>query len=808
MGVERLLQINMAALTSLGTLLLGMGERNVTLPVLAVIVAASSVYFTDVRGWLELNTLVANLAGLAALAVTVRNWNSYAAESQLLALANLLIYLQFVLHYRKKNIRNYWLLLLLSLLQVAVASALNLNVLFGVLLPIYMFVGLVTMALFVLHREQSKYAQPPELHLATGPLAVAIAPPMSAAGAAARATHPRWPLADRAAFFSGVQPAGGLESGLTWGFTRQIVWIAVGTIVLSLVWFLGLPRLGKRAPWRPRAMSAYSTIGFSENVKLGELGEVSENPEEVMQVRLFEFVGGQQGDTYRVAGDGALFRGGALERYHRGEWQRRSRGYDPVRRMDRVTIAELPRDMQLVKQEIRLRARSDTVVFSVMPAFQVGRFGLSSSVETSQLMRGEPEMDKTIDYELITAGFRDHVPTHAIPASKRPERLHLQDMLQTPPRSAEHDPLGGLRLAAEAVAGHLPPGQRVRIAALLEGYLRDSSLFQYSLKPVARDGRLDPIEDFVTLHRSGHCEYFASALTMMLRSRGVPARLAIGYKGGHWNSAGRFYTVQELHAHAWVEAYVGPDQLPASLADNRQAQEYGAWLVLDPTPGTHDTDRLAGIFGGYTIRQLLDLTQFVWTTYVLGLDSKRQQEAIFQPLVENIEQTFRGLADEERRRLLGQRVWQGLHDRLAATHRGGWLWLLMAMLGLLGLVGLYVLLRPVLRRLWRWLAIYAPAGRGPRRRVEFFDQFESLFARHGMRRLPHQTQREFALASGGQLAETHATRPVAGVPRRIVDAYYRVRFGGRDLDSAELLSVQQAISALADALNQARRRKA
>lgn len=792
MKVERLLQINMAALTSLGTLLLGMGERNVTLPVLAVIVAASSVYITDARGWLELNTLVANLAGLVALAITIRDWNGYAAESQLLALANLLIYLQFVLHYRKKNIRNYWLLLLLSLLQVAVASALNLNIAFGMLLPVYLFVGLVTMALFVLHREQSKYAEPRPM---------AGGPPQAASPAAAAAHDGRrWPLADRAAFFSGLQPARGLESGLTWSFARQIVWIATATVFLSSVWFLGLPRLGKKAPWRPRGSTAYSSIGFTENVTLGELGEVSENPEEVMQVRFYDFLGGKQREPYRVAGDGALFRGGTLERYRRGEWQRRGRGYDPHKLMDQINLADLPRDVQLVKEDIRLRPRTDAVVFSVAPAFQAGTFDLSSSAETSQLTRDEGHKDETIDYELITTGFRDHVPLYAIPASKRPGRQHQQDMLQLPHRNAQRDPLAGLRLAAEAVAGHLPPGRRERIATTLEGYLRDSGLFQYSLKPVSRDAQLDPIEDFVTTHRSGHCEYFASALAMMLRTRGVPARLAIGYKGGQWNSAGRFYTVQELHAHAWVEAYVGPDQLPAGLVNNAQAREYGAWLVLDPTPASHDDDRLAGIFGGYTLRQLLDLTQFVWTTYVLGLDSKRQQEAIFQPLVERIEQTLRDLSDEEQRRRMGEDFWQSLLGQFAATRRGGWLWLLLGMVGLLVGVILFVLLRPVFRRLRRWWALRAPGRRGAGRRVEFFEQFESLLARHGMLRLPHQTQREFALASGGQLAESPGTRPVATLPRRVVEAYYRVRFGGRDLDNAELVSVQQAISALAEAL--------
>ncbi|HEX7446593.1 MAG TPA: transglutaminaseTgpA domain-containing protein [Pirellulales bacterium] len=834
MTVERLLQIHIAALTTLGTLLLGMGEHNAVLPVLAVIVACSSVYLTDMRGWLQLNTLAANFAGLIALIVTVRHWNGYAAESQLLALANLLIYLQFVLHYRKKNVRNYWLLLLLSLLQVAVASALNLNIVFGALLPLYLVVGLATMSLFVLHRDQSKYVEPALAPAAVPPLPasadVAQPPPavlrrlrrlhrlrqrtpgpqpeaavphefVPAAGDEAPHTEcRRWPLADRPASFSGLQPAGSIESGLTVGFARQIIWIAVATMLLASVWFVCLPRLGKKAAWRPRGASAYSTIGFTENVTLGELGEVSENPEEVMQVRFFDFIGGKEGAAYRVAGDAALFRGGALERYRRGEWLRLGQGHDPVRLMDPLSADSLPQETQLVKESISLRPRTDPVVFSVMPAYQAGQSGLRCSTETSQITRQRGEVDRRGDYELITTGFRDHVPLRSIAAAKRPDPPHLREMTQLPRRTAQHDPLAGLRQEAEAVAGHLPPGQRVQVASLLEAHLRDSGLFQYSLKPVARDARLDPIEDFITLHRSGHCEYFASALTMMLRSRGVPARLAIGYKGGQWNSAGRFYTVQELHAHAWVEVYLGPDGLPTSLRDDPQARRNGAWLILDPTPGSLEADRLAGVFGGYTLRQLLDLTQFVWTTYVLGLDSKRQQEAIFQPLVERIEQTLRDLGDTEQRRLLAERLGQLLSDQYAATRQGGSFGLLLAMVALLMLVVMYVILRPLARVLVRWWGRRAGKRRTSSRRVEFFEQFEKLLARHGMRRQPHQTQREFALASGGQLAETPATRPVAALPRRIAELYYHVRFGGRDLDNAELQAVQQALSTLADAL--------
>ena len=226
MQVERLLQISLATLTSLGTLLLGMSERNLTLPVMAMIVAASSVYLTDVKGWLRLNALVTNVAGAVALAFALRDWGGYASEGLLLSAANLLIYLQFVLLYRTKTVVSYWFLLLLSLLQVAVASALNLSLAFGLLLPVYMFVGLVTMALFVIYRDSMAFVEGGSAFAADG----AVAAPLE---------------------FSGTQAAAALDFGLSWRFSRQMAYIGAATLALSMAWFLGLPRFGKRAVWRP-----------------------------------------------------------------------------------------------------------------------------------------------------------------------------------------------------------------------------------------------------------------------------------------------------------------------------------------------------------------------------------------------------------------------------------------------------------------------------------------------------------------------------------------------------------------------------
>ena len=67
------------------------------------------------------------------------------------------------------------------------------------------------------------------------------------------------------------------------------------------------------------------------------------------------------------------------------------------------------------------------------------------------------------------------------------------------------------------------------------------------------------MEDFLVNRKKGHCEYFASALALLLRSIDIPARIVNGFKGGDWNELTQSMNVRQKHAHSWVEAYVGQD---------------------------------------------------------------------------------------------------------------------------------------------------------------------------------------------------------------------------------------------------------
>ena len=91
---------------------------------------------------------------------------------------------------------------------------------------------------------------------------------------------------------------------------------------------------------------------------------------------------------------------------------------------------------------------------------------------------------------------------------------------------------------------------------------------------------LDPIEDFLFHTRAGHCERFATALVLMLRSQGIPAVLVLGFKGCEPTDEPGRYVVRQAHAHAWVEALI-EDFQPRPWWGVASPSR---WRSLDPTP--------------------------------------------------------------------------------------------------------------------------------------------------------------------------------------------------------------------------------
>jgi len=137
-------------------------------------------------------------------------------------------------------------------------------------------------------------------------------------------------------------------------------------------------------------------------------------------------------------------------------------------------------------------------------------------------------------------------------------------------------------------------------------YLQNDA-FSYSLKnlPVSEN----PLEDFLFETKSGNCEFFASALAVLLRVNGIPARLVGGYRGGYFNDVGQYYLVPQKYAHAWVEAYIKPK----------------GWVRLDPTPAIlNGSASLASGVSFHKFSILMDTLNYYWYAIVISYNLEKQ----------------------------------------------------------------------------------------------------------------------------------------------------------------------------------------
>ena len=159
-------------------------------------------------------------------------------------------------------------------------------------------------------------------------------------------------------------------------------------------------------------------------------------------------------------------------------------------------------------------------------------------------------------------------------------------LLEYPARAASSAdlPAGSTDLPADFPAAVSREAARVTRSArsdferarLLQDYFWDDGRFSYDVGVALGHGVAD-LEDFLFEVRSGYCEQFAAAYAAMARSIGLPARVAVGFTWGEWDSEREVYAVLGRHAHAWPEVFF------AGVG----------WVRFEPTPGRGAPDYFA-----------------------------------------------------------------------------------------------------------------------------------------------------------------------------------------------------------------------
>ncbi|RMF95418.1 MAG: DUF3488 domain-containing protein [Planctomycetota bacterium] len=770
--IERFLQIAVAVLAALATTMLGIGAQNPWLPVLAVLASIVSLWWTDIGGKLYLGRTLVNVAMLAALAVVVWQVFTFQGTLQVFSAANLLVYLQVILQFRRKTLKTYRYLVALSLFQVVSAAAFVQGAVFGLFLLLYLGTGIATLLLLQMHETELRFVH----EYCRG------------AGELSEGNGKRPPTRT-----FGAPPAGdAAEVRLGWPLWRRMLGLGFGTVLLTLAMFFIIPRIGGE-PWRGHQTRPASMVGFSPTVRLGELGEIIEDPQPIMRVKLIRT---DTKKTFRAVSP-LYLRGAVLTQYYRGLWAHHGPGGRRYRRLQSGPTgpdAEKPYTIQ----QITIEPSERPELFAVWPCFNIREDQrVYYDAMRQRLFRPRDLTNQRFAYELGTTAFRGQDLDVLTPST---ELFNIWVHMQLPQDPTRY----GLRRLRELAAqwaeeSEIPPDDHYRLAIYFTSRFRDSNEFTYTLNPPERDPTLDPIEDFLFVHRQGHCEYFATALALMLRSRGIPARVVVGYKTDEFNRFGQYYQVRQLHAHAWVEIYLGPNKIPAYLLaggdDARDRFLRGGWLRLDPTPFARD-EQIAKRNIFVRMGSALNWLDYLWVHYIADLDQGRQEQTIYRPLAETVTKQVKSAFDRE--------WWARFRDgwiHYASQNRGRLMFMGSAALIVAALL---ITLWRALRNKYRVLLwLYRKFGFRPKRwadadriAIEFYRNLERLLARYGMKRPVNQTPRRFIEVVGGQLAaETGESDLTPGIVR-IVETYYQVRYGAHPLSIEQAAEIDRALSRL------------
>jgi hypothetical protein len=146
-------------------------------------------------------------------------------------------------------------------------------------------------------------------------------------------------------------------------------------------------------------------------------------------------------------------------------------------------------------------------------------------------------------------------------------------------------------------------GPLVERALRIQNHLQKD--FKYALEGPERPVR-DPLSDFLFVRKEGYCEYFASAMAVMLRAEGIPARIATGFLTGYFNEVSELYVVRASDAHAWVEAWFDDT----------------GWTTFDPTPAAGQKSRVSQMFS--RLNMYLDAADHAWHEWVVSYDLGHQ----------------------------------------------------------------------------------------------------------------------------------------------------------------------------------------
>lgn len=527
--------------------------------------------------------------------------------------------------------------------------------------------------------------------------------------------------------------------------------LVVSILAIAVAFFFVLPRISAGY------LSAYASgtelsTGFSDRVELGKIGQIQQSGSVVMHI---EITGDRNGGYSEL-----LWRGIALNRFDGRSWFNTERQVFVPRAADGRFIVPGSSDRnanKMIHYRVLLEPLGTNIFFVAPQARSLeGAYRMVTTDAGGALYDLDREhpvgLYEADSYLKPTSGQELRSPAQGTakdnPSTTATETRNSLQLPELDPRIPQ--------LAREITASSQTDYDR---AAAIEQYLRTRYGYTLNLGSITPK---DPVAYFLFERKQGHCEYFASAMAVMLRSLGIPARVVNGFRGGEFNDITDQYVVRMRNAHSWVEAYF-PDP---------------GWVTFDPTPGD------LGQHGALSrIMLYLDAASSFWREWVINYDFQHQR-ALGEQASNSSHQFF------ESTKVWGQSRYEALlssarrlRHRMVMAPR---IWTVagvsFVVLVLLGING---------RSVWTVISTFRLAAhpeRAPQKAASiWYERMTRTVARRGWRKLPTQTPAEFA----GSISDTGLQRAVA----QFTDIYEKARFAESAEDAKRLPQLYEEISA-------------
>ncbi len=384
------------------------------------------------------------------------------------------------------------------------------------------------------------------------------------------------------------------------GFLAATCCMSIPIAFFTAVLFICFPRVGLQLLLLNRPRSD-RMVGFSDHVDLGEVGELKNgNSSIALRFSDVPHLSNPPPPKYLLR-----MRGTAFDAYDGHAWIRTQSERRPAERgtmPNTFVIARSPRPTD-EHFTIELEPLDPPVIFLPPHTSAIRTRGQPSVMGDPIVILKGPEGEfrytgndaRGLRYDVFDAPANE-VFLETLSNTDRARYLSVPASLPT---------RVGL-LAHEWTDGMTDDLQKARA---IEGHLRKD--YHYDMTAPS-GGQKQPIDHFLFESRRGHCEFFSTAMAMMLREVGVPSRNVVGFVGGTYNRFGGYYAIREQDSHSWVEGYID---------DHHGA---GSWQTFEPTPASGvepippSTGKLA------YLRDVIEALSQGWNRHVVGYDLHTQ----------------------------------------------------------------------------------------------------------------------------------------------------------------------------------------